>query len=166
MKSVRPFLLAGIMTAGVTAVAAFAYAGHGGVKAMVLQLPAGSVQQIQYTSPSSLPQTVMLSTAMAMPMSMAAALLTPAMPGDFASYSFVSAESGGAGGACMESVKITAMGAGQAPKVVSRRAGDCAGGSLFGQRPAAVIAPVAAPVPRIIPARAEMRFSLPEPSRT
>jgi hypothetical protein len=151
------------MTAGVTAVAAFAYAWHGGVDTPIIQLPGGGVQQVYATGPASA-QTVLLSPAMAMPASMPAAFLAPTIAGDVASYSFVSAASGGSGGACVESVRITAMGPGHAPQVVSRRAGDCAGGSLFGQRSAAVIAPSGAPLPRIIRARAEMPVSLPRPS--
>ncbi|HTI02562.1 MAG TPA: hypothetical protein VL752_16555 [Acidisoma sp.] len=220
MKRFRPLLLAGIMTAGVTALAGYAYAGEGGLKTLILQLPGGSVQTIQLAGPTQ-------PTMLIMPPAMPAAFLAPVMPavvpvaqqdpfaqvdrisaimdaqaaammsamnvmmtrgmpgaipgpgslvpaafgplppGDSASYSFISATSGGSGGACMESVQITAMGAGQAPKVVSRRAGDCAGGSLFGQRPAAVVVPhVQQPEPKLIRARAEMPASVPRASQS
>lgn len=232
MKSVRPLLLAGIMTAGVTALAGYAYAGEDGFKTLILQLPGGSVQQIQYAGPTS-PQIVMLPQAtMPTVLPMLAAWQTPVLPaapavgdpfaqidqisaimnvqaaammgamnammaqgmplaaptafgvlppGGSTSYSFVSATSGGPRGACMESVQITAMGPGQAPKVVSSRTGDCAGGSLLDQRPAAALvphvqqgaplvpaitAPAPAPMPKIIRARAEVPVSLPQPSQT
>lgn len=228
MKSLRPLFLAGIMTAGVTTLAGYAYAGQDSLKTLILQLPGGSVQQIQYAGPTP-PQIVMLPQA-GMPMPMPVAFQTPVMPiapaagspfaqidqisaimnaqaaammgamnammaqgmplampaafgslppGGSTSYSFVSATSGGPRGACMESVQITAMGPGQAPKVVSRRAGDCVGGSLFGQRPAAALMPQAqppasavpavmappagAPAPRLIRAKAEMPVSMPQP---
>ena len=66
-----------------------------------------------------------------------------------ASYSFVSSVSGGARGACMQSLEITAMGNGEAPRVVSHTSGNC-DGSLPGLGAPADAVPAAlptAPVP-------------------
>lgn len=115
--------------------------------------------------------------------------VVPAMgtlpPGGSASYAFVSSASGSSG-ACMESVQITMGAPGQAPQVVSHRAGNCGAPALpFGGTPAAAPvpqAPVAAPAlvpavqaqpvpaappaPPLIRARAELPVTLPQPSRT
>jgi hypothetical protein len=80
------------------------------------------------------------------------------LPPGGARYSFVSSLSGGAGGACMRSVEITAMGNGQAPRVVSQSSGDCGGApgmaSPAGAEPAALpAAPAPVQQPQLIPVR-------------
>lgn len=227
MNPFRPLLLAGVLTAGVTALAAYAYAGQDGLKTLILQLPGASVQQIQCAgatppqiviiaqpargpmpvavfapAPLTAPQDPFaplgrMSAAMnaqavammgamnlmlgqGMPGGMTAAWpgsrdLVPAAsaplpPGGSASYSFMSASSSGPSGACMESVQITAMGPGQTPKIVSRRAGDC-GHAPFGLTPGqtspASLAPPRPPLaPQLIRARAVMPRPDAKPSRT
>jgi hypothetical protein len=50
------------------------------------------------------------------------------MPPSSTGFSFVSSVSGGGQGACMQSLEITSMGNGQAPRVVSHSSGNCGGG--------------------------------------
>ncbi|MBW4023668.1 MAG: hypothetical protein HIU92_11120 [Proteobacteria bacterium] len=67
--------------------------------------------------------------ALTAPGNLVPAVLTqrqPLPPGGV-SYSFVSSVGGGGHGVCTQSLQITAMGAGQAPRVVRSRAGDCGG---------------------------------------
>jgi hypothetical protein len=71
------------------------------------------------------------------------------MPPGSTGFSFVSSISGGGQGACMQSLEITSMGNGQAPRVVSHSSGNCGGGapSLSAPGGAVPAALPAAPVP-------------------
>ncbi|GAB0119374.1 hypothetical protein [Acidisoma sp. 7E03] len=129
--------------------------------------------------------TAMMSQPVPTPSALVPARFAALPPGGSASYAVISTAAGRQG-ACMESVQITMGAPGQAPQVLSHRAGTCGGGALpFGQTPTAaplpqapagtpalvpaVQQPVASPpaeVPHLIRARADLPVSLPQPART
>ena len=85
MQPSRILLLAGAVTAGAISLAGLAYAGDSGLKTLSLQLPGGSVTQIEYSGPVQ-PQVQMLPSAAPGAVAMPAAFmngpagLTPANP--------------------------------------------------------------------------------------
>ncbi len=96
----------------------------------------------------------MAAGAMGQPGPLVPASFGPMPPGS-TSYSFISSVSGGSGGACMQSLQITAMGNGQAPQVLSRTSGDCSDGQPALAAPALAAPALAAPggaVPAALPA--------------
>ncbi len=54
------------------------------------------------------------------------------LPPGSAGYSYIASMTGGAGGACVQSLEITAMANGQPPRVVSHASGDCGGQPSLG----------------------------------
>jgi hypothetical protein len=88
------------------------------------------------------------------------------MPPGSTGYSFVSSISGGGQGACMQSLEITSMGNGQAPRVVSHSSGNCGGAPSLSAPGGAVPAALpAAPVPAQ-PQPQLIRVRYLEPQRT
>lgn len=77
MKPFRVLLLAGMVSAGATALAAYAYAGQGGLKTLILQLPGGGVAQVADTG-SIPPQIVTVPAPMAIPVALPMAIPAPA----------------------------------------------------------------------------------------
>jgi hypothetical protein len=117
----------------------------------------------------------MAAGAMAQPGGMVPASFGQLPPGS-AGYSYIASMTGGAGGACMQSLQITAMGNGQPPQVVSHASGDCGAQTGLGipgdAAPAGAVpaALPAAPVPVQQPELIRVKYLVPKapvsPSRT
>jgi hypothetical protein len=184
MHPVRPLLLAGLACGAVAGLAGFAHAGAPGFKTMTVQLPGGGIEQIEYTG--NIAPQVILSPAATDPFAaleqisaqmdeqaaamidavnaMAAGALAP--PGGMVPAS-ISAMTGGAGGMCVQSLEITALGNGQPPQVVSRASGDCGGHPTLGAPAGAVPAALpAAPVPVQQPHLIRVRYLVPKAAST
>lgn len=81
------------------------------------------------------------------------------LPGGTVHYSFTS-YSGGDGGGCSQSVQVTSLGGGQAPKVVRQSAGDCSAMNATKATPAVHSAP--APAAAVQPAITPVRYEAPK----
>jgi hypothetical protein len=150
-----------------------ALAGEGQVRVLMVPLPGGVIEQIQYTGDVA-PRIVLVPSAMvavpvmsfdpfaalqrisAMMDQQAAAMLrpvdamprmmTPNFPQGASGYSFVSTMSGN--GVCTRSVRITYSSGDAAPKMVSSSSGDCRP-EQGGPPPAEIDQPASAPRPAI-----------------
>jgi len=163
MKAVKPLLLAGLASVAVAGYAGFARAGSPDVKTMTVQLPGGGIEEISYTGDVA-PQVSLLPAApggiddpfaalaqISAAMDQQAAAMMNAMDAMTAGAIgqpglLVPAALGQMppGGACIQSLEITAMGNGQPPQVVSHSSGDCGGGEPALGAPAAA-SPAALP---------------------
>jgi hypothetical protein len=96
------------------------------------------------------------------------------MPPGSAGYSYIASMTGGTGGACVQSLEITAMANGQPPRVVSHASGDCGGqpsldaptlGVPGGAGPAGAVpaALPAAPAPVQQPQLIRVKYLVPKP---
>ena len=189
MKAMKPLLLAGLASVAVAGYAGFAVAGTPDVKTMAVQLPGGGIEEIEYSGDGA-PQVNLLPAApvdatdpfaalaqISAEMDQQAAAMMNAMdamtagsmgrPGAMVPAAFGQLPPGGA---CFQSVEITATGNGQAPQVVSHTSGDCGNappslGAPANALPAAVPVPAApvtaAPQPHVV----RVRYILPRPSR-
>ncbi len=190
MKAVKPLLLAGLASVAVAGYAGFARAGSPDVKTMTVQLPGGGIEEITYTgavppqvsllppAPAGIDDPFATLAQISAEMDQQAAAMMNAMDAMTAGAIgqpglLVPAALGPmpSGGACFQSLEITAMGNGQPPQVVSRSSGDCGGGQPALGAPAAAspaalpAAPVSAqPQPQLIRVRYLMPKTPPHPS--
>ncbi len=181
MEAVKPLLLAGVAS---VALGGYALAGNPDVRTMTVQLPGGGVEEIEYTGDVA-PQVSLLPAMqggssdpfaalaqVSAEMDQQAAAMMNAMdamtagalgqPGALVPAAFGQMPPGSA---CFQSVEITSIGDGQAPKVVAHTSGDCGGGAPGMGAPASAVraasptAPVSSPLqPQLI----RVRYIMPQ----
>jgi hypothetical protein len=116
------------------------------------------VAEMNRRSDAMLRQAAMLSAQAANGKAGIGTAVVANMPAGSVSYSFFASSSGN--GACSQSVQVTSFGAGQKPKVVSQRSGDCSK-VLPKVVPTAQVQP-SSTLPGVVPAKLE---SAPRPAK-